>query len=255
MKHSFTDSIHMECLTSVLDGEPKKCINAFGTNGMFYASALKSLKKQFSNPYLVSYYKLQILFDLPPLSRNDIGLRCYHQQLKVTLTWFQSMGYTCAIKSIENITKAITCLPKPLRTKFYHEMKTTSYNKNNITLLVLERWLETKIQETFNPLASIIKNEIKGKQTKTPTTQQHAFATSSLSNGGNTQNIAKCWLCSEDHKNSDCDTLKKAPVELRIDIVKLNKLCFNCLSNSYFINSCKSTNTCHRQTQTCFDTV
>ena len=79
MKHSFTDSIHMECLTSVLDGEPKKCINAFGTNGMFYASALKSLKKQFSNPYLVSYYKLQILFDLPPLSRNDIGLRCYHQ--------------------------------------------------------------------------------------------------------------------------------------------------------------------------------
>ena len=35
-------------------------------------------------------------------------------------------------------------------------MKTSSYNENNINLLVLERWLETKIQETFNPLASII---------------------------------------------------------------------------------------------------
>ena len=75
------------------------------------------------------------------------------------------------------------------------------------------------------------------------TTQQHAFTTFSLSNGGNTQNIVKCWLCSEGHKISDCDTLKNAPVELRIDIVKLNKLCFNCLSNSHFINTCKSINT------------
>ena len=53
----------------------------------------------------------------------------------------------------------------------------------------------------------------------------------------------KCWLCSEGHKISDCDTLKNAPLELRIDIVKLNKLCFNCLSNSHFINTCKSINT------------
>ena len=59
----FTDSIRMERLISVLDGEPKKCINAFGTNGMFYASALKSLKKQFGNPYLVLYHKLKILFN------------------------------------------------------------------------------------------------------------------------------------------------------------------------------------------------
>ena len=79
---SFTDSIRMERLISVLDGEPKKCINAFGTNGMFYASALKSLKKQFGNPYLVLYHKLKILFNLPPLSANDhIG------QLIGTLTW------------------------------------------------------------------------------------------------------------------------------------------------------------------------
>ena len=120
----------------------------------------------------------------------------------------------------------------------------TSYNKNNINLLVLERCLETKIQETFNPFASFTENKIKRKQTKTLSTQQHAYATSLLPNGGNTQNIVKFWLCFEGHKIADCDTLKNAPVELRIDIVKLNKLCFNCLSNNHFINSRKSTNTC-----------
>ena len=236
----------MERLISVLDGEPKKCINAFGTNGIFYASALKSLKKQFGNSYLMSYYKIKILFNLPPLLANDhIGLRCYHRQLKGTLIWLQSMVYISAIKSLENVTEAITRLPKRLRTKFYSEMKTSSFNENNMNLIVLEGWLETKIQERFNSLVSIIENEIKGKQTKALTTRQrqHAFAASSLSNGGNTQNIVKCWLCLEGQKISDCDTLKNAPVELRIDIVKLNKLCFNCLPYSHFIRSCKSTNT------------
>ena len=113
------------------------------------------------------------------------------------------MGYISAIKSIENVTKAITRLPKPLRTKFYREMETSSLDENNINLLVLERWLETKIQETFSPPASLIENEIKRNQTKTLSTRQHTFATSSLPNGGNTQNIVKCWLCSERHRISD----------------------------------------------------
>ena len=78
MKHDFTDSICMERLISVLVGEPKKCINAFGTNGIFYVNAL--LKEQFCNPYLVSCYILKILFDLLLLLENDhIGLRCYIQ--------------------------------------------------------------------------------------------------------------------------------------------------------------------------------
>ena len=80
------------------------------------------------------------------------------------------MGYISEIKSIEHVTKATTLLPKPLRTKFYRETKTSSYNENNINLLVSDRWLETGIQEKFTLLASIIENEIKGKQTITLST-------------------------------------------------------------------------------------
>ena len=119
-------------------------------------------------------------------------------------------------------------------------MKTYYYNENNINLLVLEKWLETRTQETFNPPAYIIKKEMKGKQTRTLSTRQHTSATSSLPNGGNTQNIVKYRLCLEDYKISDCTALTNAPVELRIDKVKLRKLCFNCLSNSHFFSNCKS---------------
>ena len=69
---------------------------------MFYARALKSLKEQYDNTYLVSYYKLQVLFNLSPLSANHhIRLRCYYKQLRGTLAWLQSTSYISAIKLIE----------------------------------------------------------------------------------------------------------------------------------------------------------
>ena len=36
--------------------------------------------------------------------------------------------------------------------------------------------------------------------------------------------MVKCWLCLKGHKFSDCHTLKNISVELRVNIVKLNKL-------------------------------
>ena len=212
MKRSFSDSTRMERLISVLEGEAKQCVSSVGTDGIFYAGALKSLKTQFGNPYVVSYFKLKNLFDLPPLLHNDHqGLRCYYQQLKGTLTWLQSMGYDAVLRSIDNVTKAIMRLPKQLRSKFYIDMKETCYDETTINLLVFEKWLGKKINETFNPLASIIENEVKIKYPKYANGRQNMFALSSSSKDESNR-VLKCWLCSKDHKVSDCDFLKNSPV-------------------------------------------
>lgn len=42
----------MERLLSVLDGEAKKAISSVGTSGIFYAAALKTLKRDFGNHLL-----------------------------------------------------------------------------------------------------------------------------------------------------------------------------------------------------------
>ena len=49
-KCSFTDSIRMERLLSVLDGEVKCTVTSVGRSGIFYAAALKTLKQNFGNP-------------------------------------------------------------------------------------------------------------------------------------------------------------------------------------------------------------
>ena len=98
-KRSFNDSIRMERLISVPDDKAKRVVTSVGQSGIFYASALKTLKRNFGNPVVVSYMKLRTVLDLSQLPPNDYNdLRDYHQTLKATVTWLVSMRYNVAIR-------------------------------------------------------------------------------------------------------------------------------------------------------------
>ena len=53
----------MERFLSVLDGDAKRVVSAIGRNGWSYARALKALKREFGNPYAVSFLKLKAVLD------------------------------------------------------------------------------------------------------------------------------------------------------------------------------------------------
>ena len=79
---------------------------------------------------MVSYLKLKEVLELPPIKHDDQNsLRNYHQKLKTIVTWLKTMGYDGALKSVENVTKAVMRLPKYLLQKFYHNFKIINYNK------------------------------------------------------------------------------------------------------------------------------
>ena len=79
-KSSFDDNIRMSYLLSVSDGEAKKAIEAVRTCGLFYASALKTLKREFGNTLLVSHLCLKSMFNKPQIKANDrSALREFHQ--------------------------------------------------------------------------------------------------------------------------------------------------------------------------------
>ena len=111
VKTTFDDNLRTERLCSVLDGEVKRVIEAIGKSGRFYATALKTLKRNFGNPLLVSHAKLKLLFDQAQIKSADrISLRKFHQHLKINNTWLLFMGYNTPILSKENLTKAFTRL-------------------------------------------------------------------------------------------------------------------------------------------------
>ena len=51
--------MRMERLLSVLKVEEKNSIISIGMNGLFYASARKSLKRDFGDPLVVTHLKLK----------------------------------------------------------------------------------------------------------------------------------------------------------------------------------------------------
>ena len=82
-KPSFTDSIRMERLLSVLEGEAKRSVESIGISGIFYATALKTLKRDFGNPIAIAHLKVKHLFKQPQIKNNyRTELRKFHQHLK-----------------------------------------------------------------------------------------------------------------------------------------------------------------------------
>ena len=78
-------------MISVLDGDAKEVTCSIGTQSIFYATALKTLKRDFGNPGVVTHLKIKSVFDAPQIYANGrVELRRFHQQLKCCITWFQS---------------------------------------------------------------------------------------------------------------------------------------------------------------------
>ena len=211
---------------------------------------MKTLKSNFGNPMVVSFLKLKSVLDLPQITNeNRAGLRAFHQQLKSIITWLNSMGDTSAINSIENTTKAITRFPRFLRSKFYSDFKDAKWNNQSLNLTKFNTWLGNKVAELFNSISAIINHQEKQKQDfhkdshhleKDNRNPYCTFLALGEGTSNYQPNILQCWLYSKDHKIAECNQFVTLTVDERLRLVKNNKLCFSCLSNSHMIHNCKS---------------
>ena len=157
---TFDDNMQMTHLFRVLDGEAKKVVETIGTSGTFYATALKTLKRDFGSPLLISHFRLKNLFDKPQIRANDkITLGQSHQEIKLTITWLMSVCYKVPIFLSDNLTKAIIRLPYQLRERFYKFTKVTNLIDGSINLATFEKWFKDQLKTFFNPLADIIINK------------------------------------------------------------------------------------------------
>lgn len=236
-KITFNDTIRLERLLSVLRGDAKRSVDSIGRNGIFYATTLKCLKREFGNPNVVSHIKLKLIFDQPQIKATDrTSLKLYHQKLKSTNTWLVSMGYHSTLSSIENVTKAVQRLPNYLRQTFYRHTREI-IETDTISLLEFEKWLENRMKELFNPIADIIASqEISSK--KDPLYKR-------INNGSTTdKDDIKCWFCSKKHKITICQDFIKLPLKDKNEFVKTNKLCWNCMAKGHNIKNCQSKHRC-----------
>ena len=162
------------------------------------------------------------------------------------------MGDISAINLIDT-TRAITRLPRFLRSKFFRDFKDAKLKNQSLSLTTFEIWLGNKVAELFNPRSAIIDHQEKQKRDfhkdshrleRDNRNPYRMFLALAEGMPNYQSNILRCWLCSKDHKIAECNELVALSVNKRLRLVKVNKLCFNCLSNSHMINNCKSKVSC-----------
>ena len=74
------------------------------------------------------------------------------------------MGYSFAIQSVENVTKAVMRLPRFMRSKFYQDFKDLTYDRNDLNLQYFEKWLAKRLTKMFSPIPTIIEIHENTKQ-------------------------------------------------------------------------------------------
>ena len=254
-KSSFVDNIKMIYLLNALDGKAKKAIEAVGTCGLFYASAFKTLKREFGNTLLVSHLRLS-MFNKPQIKANDrSALQEFHQHIKLNITWLSSLGYITPLYSYDRVTKAILRLQFHLRKEFYKHTKNTS--------LMDSSWLDRQLKVYFNPLVEVVATQELPNSKKTPINchinnflQKQVHKNNKDAKEQNDkgdergeqipQRSIKCWLCHENHSLMSCFKFLKKSLEERREFVKRNKLCENCLSKGHLLESCISKFNCRK---------
>ena len=230
----------MERLLGVLDGDTKRVVLAIGRNGLFYATALKALKREFGNLYAVSFLKLKAVLDQSQVQTDDQkGLKQSHQQLKTVITSLTSMGCFSSINSTENVIKAnvikVMRLPQNLRTSYYKSFDNTNFNENNINLISFERWLANKIHSLLNSTATLIESTIRSKGSGNQGDKSNKLKHDNKNNRLNVNSSQsqsrrphvydkklRFWFCRDSHKISEFTVLKTTPVNDQRELFQLS---------------------------------
>lgn len=127
----------MTQLPDTLDGEAKKVVEMIGTSGIFKATALKTLKRDFGIPLLISHFPSKELIEKPQMRVNKwtVSLQQFDHGLKSTTVWLMLVGYKVPILSNENLTTAIILLPYQLCQRFFKFIKESNLIDGSIALL------------------------------------------------------------------------------------------------------------------------
>ena len=160
------------------------------------------------------------MFDKPQISYKDrVSLKSYNLKLKSTITWLESMEYTSAINSTENVTKAVKRLPPELRQAFFtnHRVTLSILTVSQLDLKVFSSWLDKSCSSfsTQLPTSWLMLKRNPTNFRSSSKYQRDIIKPSSYNTSVREGPKPINYLCSESHPIMDCQKLSNLNVTQR----------------------------------------
>ena len=210
-----------------------------------YTEARRLLKERYGQNYRIRAAHVQKLINGPSIkSEDEAALQQFSIQLTSCQNTLGEIGYLNKLDNPDNLKKIVGRLPYALRLKWRDTVDRIIENEGrDVTVQDINKFVTTKARAVTHPVFGKVITD-KGKHVTEKPVRRKAEGFSTQVNRETTPERA---LCSGGHWLSRCEKFRKQSVKERQDLVRLKRLCINCLLNKHFVRLCPRPSYCKVQ--------
>ncbi len=218
-----------------------------------YQRARELLVERFGNEYQISRAWIKKVSDGPPVRANSgDDLQDMADDVRGCIETLRAMGRYADSNTETVMVKIANRLPFHLQSRWRKEAVETLRNTGSYPDLdLLQRFLCRVAREINDPVFGVLQNKPISKDSKQKP-KPKCFSASASKDTSEAQKAAPkpetykptCSLCSKDHYLNVCVKFKDLSPDKRLDFVKENKLCYNCLKSKHTAKWCLNKSSC-----------
>ena len=244
---SFDSTIHSNSTLSevqkfnylklLLEGEASNTIAGFALTHTNYIKAVDLLHERFGQTNRIIQSYMQVLLDMP-IPRNTLAnLHNFYDRIESFVRGSEALGQNQETYGSLLVPVILNKLPSEMRRNLTREHGSTNWMLSDLRsgiykeLNIMEAGSDSFLDATENSSATA------AFYTRTSSYVRRA------KDGDGRQKSIQCAYCTETHFANECTKYRDR--DARMDIVKRDRLCFNCLGK-HRVADCKSKSNCRK---------
>ncbi|XP_051171033.1 uncharacterized protein LOC127287923 [Leptopilina boulardi] len=219
-------------LKSCLKEEAVTTINALEISEDNYKIAWNLLTERYNNKRVIAQKHVKTLMEIPNISKESTSeLRKLLDTVRSHLRSLKSLGEPVEHWDTLLIYVITAKTDRNSHREWEKSITTTDMPQMKIFLEFLEQRCQI-LQVTSINVTPNNQNQANGLgKSQNNTQKKQSFMTS--------KKPVSCLICKETHKIYECEKFKGMTVKERANVIKENRVCFNCLNSGHRNNECK----------------
>lgn len=229
-------------LRSCLEGAALDLVRAIPVSDGNYDVIIEQLIRRYDNRSLVIQSHIRSILDCPKVEEAAFQtLQELHSTMGTHVAALKAMGQPVEHWDAWLVTIIVSRLDKSTAHSWQlHQRNSELPRYYEIEAFLASRCVALKTSESYALEASGIRKSVDSRR-------QIASATSKKTLlAADNKSSRSCPCCKEVHKLYSCEKFKQLKISERLDLVRGNRLCFNCLAPYHTVDNCKSHYSCKR---------
>ncbi|XP_048253302.1 uncharacterized protein LOC125381119 [Haliotis rufescens] len=230
-KAHLTDAMRLVQLKMHLTGEAERAIAGLGSSGTMYATALKMLKEQFGQESYIARAYVNKLTKGNRIQGRE-ALRDFSLDLINCIATLTRMGSFADINANDNLRQIVMRMPGYLIDRWKVKASDIRERGERPSIRHISDFIRKQVKAEFDPDFGDLERRSDSRRIK------GLYSHQQMKRG------PICYLCSEEHRISDCPTFTDCTVPERTQKVRDLRLCFGCLVRGHITRDCKTKKAC-----------